>query len=120
MRKAALTTLFALLVNASVAHADGSVAFEQADVFLRQAPEIRAYLMDALCISASGDAVRLAGDYPLGGMRIAPYRFEARPKGKPNGPRFDLWITTWQIGYDANGNEIVGHPPDPYPPFEKT
>jgi len=120
MRKAALTILFALFANAPAAHANGSVGFEQADAFLKQAPEIRAYLMDTLCIAESGEAVRLAGDYPLGGMRIAPYRFQARPKGQPNGPRFDLWITTWQTGYDANGNEIIGHPSDPYPPFEKT
>lgn len=119
MHKAALATLFALLGNASIAHADGSVGFEKADVFLKQAPEVRAYLMDTLCISENGDAVRVASDYPLGGMRIAPYKFQARPKGQPNGPRFELWITTYQIGYDANGEELVGKYGDPYPPFER-
>ena len=115
MHKAALVTLFALFGSVSLAHADGSVGFEQADAFLRQAPEIRAHLMETLCISENGTAVRLASDYPLGGARIGPYKFQARPKNQPDGPRFELWITTYQIGYDANGKEIIGRYGKPYP-----
>lgn len=119
MHKAAFATLFALVASAPTARAEGSVGFEQADVFLKQAPEIRAHLMETLCISENGMAVRLAGEYPLGGLRIGPYKFQARPKGQPNGPHFELWITTYQIGYDANGQELVGKYGAPYPPVER-
>jgi hypothetical protein len=114
MRKAALATLVAF-GSVPIAHADGTVGFEQADEFLKQAPDVRAYLMETLCIASAGWAARLASNYPLGGARIGPYKFQARPKGQPNGPRFELRITTHQIGYDANGKEIIGRYGEFYP-----
>jgi hypothetical protein len=118
MRKTLLATLFALLGNLPAAHADGSVTFADADAFLKQAPEVRAYLMDTLCISAAGAAPRLSGEYPLGGERIGPYTFQARPKGKPDGPRFELSITTYQIFYGADGKALAWTYGDD-PPYDR-
>jgi hypothetical protein len=106
-----------LLIVSSHADADGSVAFgDDAQRFLDEAPTVRDYLFDALCISINGMAARVAGDYPLGGQRIGPYRFPAYRKGEPNGPFFTLEIETWQQLFGKDGKPL-DYGPDNRPPI---
>ena len=53
-------------------------------------------------------AARLAGEYPLGGLLIGPYEFEARPKGADVSKAFTLKINTYQLAYDRNDRPIPG------------
>lgn len=63
----ACISALALLLASVHAHAEGSVTFEEADRFLKTAPDLRDHLLATLCISENGMATRLASDYPLGG-----------------------------------------------------
>jgi len=101
-----LWTLAASLAS-SHALAEGSVSFEEADKFLKEAKDIRDHLFATLCISAGGSGARLAGEYPLGGMRIGPYEFEARPKGADVSKTFTLKINTYKFAYDRDDRPIT-------------
>jgi hypothetical protein len=98
----------ALLLGSAYAHAEGSVTFEDADRFLKEAPDLRDHLLATLCISENGMATRLAGDSPLGGERIGPYEFVAWTKGSDGHRRFTLTINTHPIGYDRDGRALRG------------
>lgn len=86
--------------------ADGSVNFEDANRFLQQQPTLRSYLLKTLCISSTGMAVRIAGDYPMGGARIGPYKFDAKPKGQPGPYTMQLVVNTTQYFYDKHGKDV--------------
>jgi hypothetical protein len=105
IRTRVIASLAALLLSAH-ARADGSVTFDQADEFLKQAPELRAFLMATLCISENGLAPRLAGEYPLGGLRIGPYEFAARAKNDPAGPWLTLSVVTRQALLGKDGKPL--------------
>jgi hypothetical protein len=100
--------VFAILAGffiASNAIADGSVGFDEAAPLLDAAPELRAYLFDSLCISRNGMATRVSGEYPLGGRRVSPYMFLARPKGDRS-KHFALRIVAWPTLYGEDGKEL--------------
>src|SRR5512143_3551723 len=82
MRVSRSLMVLAFMACTGIAEADGSIGFEEIDAVLRQRPELRTYLVDTLCISNSGLASRVAGEYPMGGSRLGPYELDAKPKGQ--------------------------------------
>ena len=87
------------------ARADGSIMFIDADRFLKQQPALRSYLLKTLCISSTGLAVRVAGNYPMGGARIGPYKLMAKPKGQLGPYTMMLHVNTVQYFYDKQGKD---------------
>ncbi len=101
-----LTLLFILSFASTAALAGGSIGFDEADTYLKQAPLVRAYLLDTLCISDSGMATRVGGNYPLGGQRIGPYELRAKPRGIIGPYTMNIIINTQQRFFDHNGKEV--------------
>jgi hypothetical protein len=81
MRRILLAAVIALVPLTCAA--GGSVEFAQVDRLLKQTPQVRSALLDALVFPDSGEAeVRLGSHFKhLGAARLGPYTFEARVKG---------------------------------------
>lgn len=105
MRVSRSLMVLAFMACTGIAEADGSIGFEEVDAVLRQRPELRTYLVDTLCISNSGLASRVAGEYPMGGSRLGPYELDAKPKGQAGPYVFRLIVNTSQTFFDKNGKE---------------
>ncbi|MFT5465118.1 MAG: hypothetical protein ACI8UO_000204 [Verrucomicrobiales bacterium] len=102
-----LLSVLALLIP-SLASAGGSCTWEDAERILAQAPKIRDHLKATLEIEEIGSATRLGRHFEnLGGARIGPYVFEAKPKDASGGAQFNLVIETAYTFLDGAGSEIA-------------
>ena len=98
-----LLSLFVLLAPAT-ASAGGSVLWGEMTPLLAATPELEKVVQRSLDCDEVGDAeLRLAGQYPLGGRRLGPYRFFCRVKGERGAASLTLTIRTSWRGYDKSG-----------------
>ena len=84
----------------------GSVAFADVQDVLQQKPRLAKYLASTLDIAESGDARRLGRQFThLGGKRIGPYTFDAKPKGAEGAFQFQVTLCTTVKFVDERGQE---------------
>jgi len=108
-----MVAIVALLFGGN-ALAEGSVTFDDADHFLKEAPQVREYVFDTLCVQQGGMAVRVGSEYPLAGKRIGPYSFYARRKNGEPHSWFIVKIQTSQRAFDRAGKPIGDDVPNAY------
>ncbi len=104
----------ALLTAPQILWAEGSVSWDDVVPLLHQNPTLQAFVETTLDVEPSGTAMRLGAEYEnLSGMRVAPYRFSAKPKGDGGGFSFDLVIEAESHFYDPKGQKIEKTEGDP-------
>lgn len=106
-KKSVMFLLCLMSIAACIAQADGSIEYEDdVDPILKQAPALRKFILNTLCISHSGMAVRIAGEYPMGGRRIGPYELYAKPKGVVGAYTMKIVINTSQLFFNKAKKSI--------------
>lgn len=97
----------AVLILPGLANAGGSASWQDAEEILSQAPQIRDHLLRSLDISEVGGATRFGRHFEhLGGARIGPYQFEAKPRGASGDFQFLLVIETAATFLDGSGGVL--------------
>lgn len=98
----------ALAASSQAVAAGGSVAFSDIQDLLGQQPTIRLLLTESLEVAAGGMAVRIGSHHPaLGGKRIGPFEFHAKPRGEPGPFTLALVVCTVHHFLDAEGNSTT-------------
>ena len=98
-----IAVLFPVLANA-----DGTIYLSDIDALLKQQPELYKTLKTTLDIEEIGLAPRISAymSAGLGGRRVAPYTFDAKPKGSKGPYIFVLEIRAKTRYYDRKGKEV--------------
>ncbi len=98
----------AAFLCAAAAFAGGTAIDSEVDAILDQEPELADFIRSGLeyCQASWYAAVRIAGNYPLGGKRLGPYERRVRPKGSKSNFDFVLTINTSYAGYDSDGKKV--------------
>lgn len=118
---AALAGPLMLLAAPPGARAGGTLAFTDLLPLLRQKPQLSGFLVQAYQLPASAfAAVRLAPYFThLGGARVGPYIFEAKPRDPAALGTALISLCTEAQFLDSSGNPIPSGEGDP-PPVEAT
>lgn len=97
-----------LLALIGQVQAGGSFYLQDIEPLLRQQPELWAHLEKTLEIEKVGTAGRIgySQSRELNGVRTAPYRLLAKPKGAPGKYVLELVVEADTKFLDANGNEV--------------
>jgi len=98
----------ALAASSQPLAAGGSVAFSDIQDLLDQQPAIKSLLAESLEVAAGGMAVRIGSHHPaLGGKRMGPFEFDAKPRGEPGPFTLALIVCTVHHFLDAEGNSTT-------------
>jgi hypothetical protein len=93
------------LLCASLAYAAGSVSFDQVKIVLEQNADVGRTVVNAFEFQNTGSATRLGRQFKkLGGARVGPYGFLARPRGSKGGYDVEIRVCTTLTFLDAGGN----------------
>jgi hypothetical protein len=100
-----LGALFALITNA---RADGSFFLKDIEPLLMQQPTLWKQIESALDIAAVGTAPRIgySANKELTGIRIAPFKLLAKPKGSKGKYVFELIVEADTKFVDRHGREV--------------
>jgi hypothetical protein len=94
-----------VLFTASRLSAGGTVDYRDVRHLLRQQPAIERLIASSVDVASTGVAVRLGNHWKhLGGMRVGPYVFAARPRNSRD-EGFDLVVCTQVTFLTASGKE---------------
>jgi hypothetical protein len=104
-----LLAVLVVLSTVRPALAGGSLDFEQVRQLLHEKPALEVLLTQTLQVEHSGMGVRLGFHWVhLGGLRIGPYTFKGKPRGKTGPDTLDITICTHVTFVDAKGRAIEG------------
>ncbi|MEM1295145.1 MAG: hypothetical protein AAGH89_07250 [Verrucomicrobiota bacterium] len=99
--------IFAALLLPQFALAEGSVSWDDVVPVLSQDRRLQSFVELSFDIVPSGTATRLGKQFEnLSGQRVAPYIFNARPKGSGDVYPFHLVIDAELEFLDADGNPL--------------
>jgi hypothetical protein len=117
----AVLALLAQLGAPPAVRAGGTVALSELLPLLRRKPELSGFLFQAYDLPASAfAAVRLASYFThLGGARVGPYLFEARPRDPSATGAALISLCTDAQFLDSAGDPLPSGEQDP-PPVEAT
>jgi hypothetical protein len=102
MRSVTITTILALLATSVLA--DGSVALTDVQKVIEQQPALNSLLSTQLDVAKTGWAVRLGNHFVhLGGARVGPYVFQAKPADQPGPYTLELTVCTRVVFLGADG-----------------
>lgn len=103
-----LTTLLAL-ATAGWCHAGGSVSIDDVKFLISTQPATHKWLSSTLEMPETVNAeVRFGNHYKhLGGARMGPYTFRARPKGSASPVEIDVTLCTIAEFYDKSGKRVT-------------
>jgi hypothetical protein len=102
-----LIVLFLMFLVPSIAHAGGSVSWDEVRVILNQEPQIANIVYSTLdCKSSGYTEYRIGGMYPLGGKRLGPYQVPCRLRGTTTDYNLLLIVNTKYTMYDDTGKEV--------------
>lgn len=103
------TILIAVILFPLLANASGSLYLSDIEPLLKQQPELWASLKTSFDIEDVGTAPRInvRVSQKLDGMRIAPYTFDAKPKGSKGPFIFAIEIRAKTRYYDSKGKEVA-------------
>ncbi|MGE5843106.1 MAG: hypothetical protein ACM335_12540 [Deltaproteobacteria bacterium] len=108
MSKKIILGVIAILFQSVSVFSGGTVFDEEIDTILDQQPEIARFVRSTLdfCKASWFAEIRLAGNYPLGGMRLGPYTRRCRATGSKGNFDFVLTLNTSYKGFDAHGRQV--------------
>lgn len=109
MRLRNLFTLAAIVfLYQETAFAGGSLPFSDLKELLDQQPVLAKFISEHLDVAEIGTAQRVGGrvNEELSGSRVAPYEFDAKPKGASGDFTLMLVIEAETSFLDANGKKV--------------
>lgn len=104
--------LFLVIAAIVLAHANafagGSLPFSDVKGLLAQQPALAKFVAEHLDVAEIGTASRVGGrvNEELSGSRVAPYEFDAKPKGAPGDFTLMLVIEAETNFLDASGKKV--------------
>jgi hypothetical protein len=97
-----------LFLFSGTAFAGGSLPFSDVKELLNQQPLLAQFIAEHLDVAEIGTAQRVGGrvNEELSGSRVAPYEFDAKPKGAKGDFTLMLVIEAETNFLDANGKKV--------------
>lgn len=107
MKRKLHTFLVIAFLSSTTAFGGGSAIESDVDAILDQQPVLAKFIRSEMefCHASWYAEIRLANNYPLGGMRLGPYERRARRRGSKGNFDLVLTVNTSIEGYDSDGNE---------------